>query len=223
MPARTLALLAALLACSLGACGGGGEPPPRNVTREQARTKAERKDLDRARKLVKARDENVRGGVELAGFAQELQRLTLAGARADIEGLFLAPERIQACAFTRDRGAQVLAFEQVEQFLAQRRNRLDLLMPLPDATVVALVHKVRPRKRLMGARIGGENCPVESRGRVNVVVRPVAPPPDAIEHHFEAVFVDGKWWLITFEREDRDCSDLGKPDAFGCRALRGSE
>jgi len=206
----------------LVACGSDDTPAPRNVTKEEARNQGERKDLKRARRIVKARKGNVRGGVELAGFAQQLQRSTLSGDRPALEALFLDPERISSCSFTRDKGAQVIPFDEIRAFLAQRRQ-VDRVVPLPDATVVALVHKVRPRKRIMGARAQGEDCPIEARGRVNIVMQPSTPPPDVIENHFEAAFVDGRWCLIAFDRNERDCSDLGAPDAFGCRALRGAE
>lgn len=213
-----------LLVAGLASCGGNGDPPaPRNVTAEQVQSKEARKDLQRARRMVKARKENVRGGVELAGFAQQIQQLTTAGARGEIEALFVDPKALSACTFARDKGAQMLSFEQVEELLAEKRNRLSTVAPQPDSTVIALIHKVRPRKRMLGARIGGDDCRVESRGRVNVVMQPAAPPPDAIENHFEAVFIDGRWWLISYERTERDCSDLGAPEAFGCRALRGAD
>jgi hypothetical protein len=210
-------------AASLVACGGGDETAPRNVTKQEARSKEERKDLKRARRIVKARKDNVHGGVELAAFAQQLQRSVQAGAREDVAALFLDPQTLAPCSFTRDKGAVVVELERIREHIQQRKQHVEQIAPLPDATVVALIHKVRPRKRIMGARAQGEECPVEARGRVNIVMQPATPPPDAIENRFEAAFVDGRWWLLSFERHERDCSDLGAPNAFGCRALRGVE
>ena len=125
MAVRATGLRACLLAAIFVACGGDEKPAPRNVTKQEARSKEERKDLNRARRIVKARKNNVRGGVELAAFAQELQRLTIAGAREEIAALFLDPEAIATCTFSRDKGAQVVEFERIRDFVAQRRSRLD--------------------------------------------------------------------------------------------------
>jgi hypothetical protein len=205
-------MLGAMLACSPAA-----SPSPE---RTAERDPGSRKQGPRHRRDGQADSSTQSGGVELAAFAQRLQDLTVAGDAATLEALFLDPTTIRECAFSRPKTREGITAPQVSELLSQRRARVQRVRtPLPGAKVVALVHKMRPRNRLLGAKVDGASCPLEARGRVNVVVHGEAPPPDVVENRYEAAYVGGRWWLVSYERSERDCSDLGAPEAFGCRAL----
>jgi hypothetical protein len=161
------------------------------------------------------------GGVELAAFSQELEAAVLAGDSAKLGELFFDPKMLEHCDLRRPKLDTNVPQSELAAQLEKHRAGLSAVRGAgPDANVLALVHKVRPRKRLLGAQPTGEDCPIDARGRVNIVVQPVTPPPDVVESHFEAVFAGGGWWILDYERAERDCSPLGAEETFGCRALQ---
>lgn len=163
------------------------------------------------------------GHVELAAFAKELEEAVLAGNIDWVRQRFLEPDQLGNCEVMRVRTKEHIGLPQMRMRVAENRDALNATFLPTPGKVLAVTHKVRPKKRFMGGRIDGEDCPVRSRGRVNVVMGPPAAPPDAIENRFETLFLGGEWLIFAYDRIERDCSIDAEKDTYGCRVLGSGE
>lgn len=207
-----LALLLCAGACSREQAANNAyvEAPP--ATKKGNRG---RKGKAGARKAAQPRS----GGVELAAFAKELEAAVLAGDIEFVRQRFVDAQRLGNCEVKRIKKGQQVSFAEIREFLNERQVTLTNTFAATGGNVLAVVHKVRPRKRFMGGRMSGEDCPVDARGRVNVVVGPPSAPPDVVENKFEALFLDGQWMIFAYLRTEQDCSTMTAKESYGCRVL----
>jgi hypothetical protein len=159
------------------------------------------------------------GRPELAAFAREVGDAVAAGDSAALQARLLDPSLLLRCDIVRPRQGLALAPSEIESTLAAGRERVIALTGGPRR-LVGVTQRVRARLRMMGGRIEGSGCPVDARSRITVAVAPSSPPPDVVEHRFDALFAGDRWWLWSVQRFERDCSPLATPEALGCRMLR---
>jgi hypothetical protein len=162
------------------------------------------------------------GRVQLSAFAKELEAALVGGDIEFVRQRFLDPERLGNCEVTRVRRNEKVTLAAMRELIDEKRRVLDGSFTATPGRVLAIIHKVRPKKRFMGGRVSGEDCPVDARGRVNVVVAPPSAPPDVIENRFETLFVADQWLVFAYDRIERDCSTVADKEAYGCRVLESA-